>query len=96
MTELPSDIENKINKLFSSENDRSKAKELMESLWSESLNVGPDQLARSILTLCNGSLDTLIEIRKDFYGDPRDVIMMAENKLGYPGHYFLQPFRDDA
>ena len=95
MTKLPSDIENKINKLFSSEIDRAKAKELMVGLWAENLTVGPAQLARSILIISNGDLDKMIEITKDFYGDPRDVIMIAEGLLSNPGHYFIEPFKDD-
>jgi hypothetical protein len=95
MTTLPPDIENKINKLFSNETDRIQAKELMGSLWTETLNVGSAQLARSILVLSNGNLDKIIEIKKDYYGDPRDVIMMAEGRLGNPGHYFNEPFKED-
>lgn len=95
MAKLPPDIEKKINKLFSSEKDRVKASELILSLWAEPLNVGPAQLARAILTISNGDLDKIIEIKKDYYGDPRDVLMIAESRLGNPGHYFIQPFKDD-
>ncbi len=75
--------------------ERVKAKELISSLWTENLNVGPAQLARSILTISNDDLNKIIEIAKDFYGDPRDVIMIAEGRLGNPGHYFIEPFNDD-
>ena len=54
-------------------------------LWELSLNVGPDQLARSILILSAGDISIFREIfETDFYGDPRDVITRAESKLGNP------------
>ena len=92
MTKLPPDIENKITRLFTNEIERARAKDLILSLWSETLNVGPAQLARSILTISEGDLKKIIEIKINFYGDPRDVIMDAERKLGNPGHYFIEPF----
>lgn len=93
MTILPIDIENKINKLFSSLSDRQIAKKLILDLWTMPLNVGVDQLARSILTISEGQITKIRSIiEQHFYGDPRDVIMMAEKQLGNPGHYFIQTF----
>ena len=95
MTILPDDIKNKIEQLFLSSLDREKVTELLKSLWTASLNVGADQLARSILTLSNGQLLEIESIfLTHFFGDPRDIIMQAENKIGNPGHYFIQPFTD--
>ena len=93
MTKLPADIENKIEHLFTSTEEKAEVKKLLITLWQKSLNVGPDQLARSILFLSEGKLDKLKAVfEKDFYGDPRDVIMMAEEKAGSPKHYFIPPF----
>ena len=95
MTLIPNDIENKIEQLFHSYTDRQEVQKLLLTLWTTSLNVGADQLARSILILSDGQL---FEIKKifasEFYGDPRNVIMSAEAKIGNPGHYFIQPFPD--
>jgi len=94
LAKLPSDIETRINKLFTSEKDKLKAKELILSLWSEKLNVGPDQLARSILVISDGDLSKLIEIKMNCV-DPRDTIMEAEGRLGNPGHYLTKPFDNE-
>ena len=92
MVDLPKDIENKIDRIFAV-TERAEIKRLLLDLWSRNLNVGADQLARSILYLSDGNLDKLRTIfEKEFYGDPRDVIMMAEEKAGNPKHYFIISF----
>ena len=79
MTLFPDDIENKIEQLFPGSTDRQEVEKLLLTLWTTSLNMGADQLARGILILSDGQL---FEIKKifasDFYGDPKDVIMSAE------------------
>jgi len=95
MTLLPDDINARIVQLFPSSHDRQHVRELLKSLWVISLNVGPDQLARSILILSNGQISEIEYIfSTHFSGDPRDIIMEAESKIGNPGHYFIQPFID--
>lgn len=94
MMELPQDITNKINTLFPLEADRVQATELLEALWTESLTVGPAQLARSMLVLSKGDLHNMRELKKNYRGDPRDIIMEAEGLLGNPGHYLVEPFED--
>ena len=94
---IPEDILNKINKLYSNSSDREIAQKFIESLWGQSLNVGPEQLARSILIISDGDLSELKRIFETrFLGDPRDVITMAKSKIhghGH-GHYFTDPFKD--
>lgn len=89
---LPSDIKNRLDNLFPIAPDRQEVERLLLSLWTRSLNVGEEQLARSILVLSDGRIS---EVRKifdtGFMGDPRDVIMSAEAKAD-PGHYFNAPF----
>jgi Glu-tRNA(Gln) amidotransferase subunit E-like FAD-binding protein len=92
MKKLPIDIELKINELFAQDVEKETVKEMMLNLWTESFNVGTEQLVRSILILSNGSLEEIKKIIRNFNGDPRDVIMAAENKVGNPGHFFLDPF----
>ncbi|MES2287822.1 MAG: hypothetical protein V4547_19195 [Bacteroidota bacterium] len=92
MTTLPIDIERKTNQLFIDVKDIQEVKKLLLSLWTTTLNVGEDQLARSILTISGGDVQKLKDVFKDFYGDPRDVIMTAERLLGNPGHYFIPTF----
>lgn len=94
MMELPPDIINKINTLFPLEADRAQATQLLEALWTESLTVGPAQLARSMLILSKGDLQNMRELKKNYRGDPRDVIMQAEALLGNSGHYLVDPFED--
>ena len=90
---LPIDIENKIKLLYSDSKDRESATKLLRSLWHTSLNVGEEQLARSILTIAGSDIHVIKKIfDSNFFGDPRDVIMEAEKKTGNPGHYFIKPF----
>lgn len=92
---LPTDIKNRIDKLFSVASDRQEVERLLLSLWTISLNVGEEQLARSILVLSDGKISEVKNIFKtNFFGDPRDVIMSAEAKADNPGHYFVDAFFD--
>ncbi len=96
MTQLPEDIANKIKQLFPGEIDRASVQKQLLTLWTRHLNVGADQLARSILMLAVDDLTKFEEIfASNFYGDPRDVIVNAAIKNGQAGHYFTQPFTDD-
>ena len=93
MQKLPNDIEAKIFSLFDDSKVQAEVKELISGLWHTSLNVGEVQLARSILILSDGQLTEIKKIfQSSFYGDPRDVIMMAERRSGNPGHYFVDGF----
>jgi len=93
--EMPKDILRKIDELFPSLEDNVIAKNLLEGVTQATANVGFAQLIRSILTLSEGSLSSIRKIiQSDFYGDPIDVIMKAESKLGNPGHYFVPAFED--
>ena len=95
MNGLPDDINKKVESFFVDLDDRQKVKELLISLWKMPLNVGPDQLARSILVLAEDDIDLLKGIFEDqFEGDPRDIILTAESKIGYPGHYFIPTFEE--
>ena len=90
---FPKDIENKINQFFLNSEENQEVKQLIYGLWSTVLNVGADQLARSILTLSEGRIDELRNIfQRNFYDDPRDVIMLAESKVKNPKHYFIPTF----
>ncbi|MEI7596146.1 MAG: hypothetical protein WCK02_10400 [Bacteroidota bacterium] len=89
---LPIDIERKIDQLFIDLEDKQEVKKIILRLWSTNLNVGEEQLVRSILTISNGNTQKLRDIIKDLYVDPRDVIMTAECLAGNPGHYFIPTF----
>ena len=94
-TDLPADIERKIDRLFVEPRGNQEVKKRIARLWTTSLNVGADQLARSILTISGGDLQKLKGIfEQHFYGDPRDVILAAESLLGNPGHYFVPTFEE--
>ena len=95
MTTLPSDIQDRINQLFPLMAERQEAERLLLSLWTRRLNVGSDQLARSILVLSDGDISVIQQIfNSNFTGDPRDVIVSAEYKKGNLGNYFADPFND--
>lgn len=94
MAALPEDIQAKIAQLFPDSADRAAATELLSALWRDArLTVGPAQLARSILVLCDARVAEIERIiQSDFCGDPRDVLVSADARLGYPGHYGNDPF----
>ena len=93
--EIPKDILLKIDELFPAMEDNIAAKNLVEEITQATANVGFAQLIRSILILSEGNLSGIRKIvQSDFYGDPRDVIMKAERKLGNPGHYFVPSFEE--
>lgn len=56
------------------------------------LNVGAHQLARAILILSENNREYFDKLITDFMGDPRDVIVLAEEKLGNPGHFCTVTF----
>ena len=90
---MPKDILIKIDEMFPEKEDNITAKNLIEDIRETTSNVGYPQLIRSILTLSEGNLSVIRKIvDSDYYGDPRDVIMRAEKKLGNPGHYFIPAF----
>jgi hypothetical protein len=93
---LSKDIEDKIEELFTSSSDRQEVKKLLLMLWTTSLNVGPDQLARSILIISDGKLDNIKKVLESvFQRDPIDIIMKAEERMGNPGHFFIEHFLDN-
>jgi hypothetical protein len=68
---------------------------LVENIRYTTANIGYAQLIRSILILSEGRLSAIRKIiDSDYYGDPWDVIMKAEQKLGNPGHYFIPAFEE--
>lgn len=89
---IPPDISLKINELFTNEHDNIRVHQKIKGLYKERLNVGHDQLARAILILSEGNKERFDELMANFMSDPRDVIMMAEDKLGNPGHFCIVTF----
>ena len=92
MDTLTTDIAQKITELFVHDGERELVTQLMLNIWKANLNVGADQLARSILILSDSCVEAVQKMTSDFNGDPRDVIMQAEMKMGNPGHYFIHSF----
>jgi hypothetical protein len=91
--DIPQDILLKIDELFPKHEDNIATENLIEEIWQTTINVGHPQLVRSILPLSEGDLVIIRKIvDSDFDGDPRDLIMRAEQKLGNPGHFFIPAF----
>jgi hypothetical protein len=91
---LPADVYVKITELFANDVERKKAEILLGSLLTdERLNVSPIQVARSILAIAQGDLGVVQKIfDTTYYGDPRDVIMIAVAKSTDNLEYFCKPF----
>ena len=63
--------------------------ETLENAVSGGLNVGSDQLARSLLFLCKGDINVLKkELLPAKSIDPRDVVMWADIEVGGHDHCF--------
>ena len=80
MSNLPNDLIQKIDADFADADVRASVKASLDSLWDRSLNVGPEELSRAIVFLVEGNYDEFQEVRKTFYGDPRDVLLAASKK----------------
>ena len=89
---MPNDILRRIAFDFPKEAEASEVTALIGGLWKEPLNVGAEQLARSILYLASGDLAELRTLCADKMGDPRDVIAAAGRLAGDPRLYFIEPF----
>ena len=87
---IPVDIRKRIVQDFENENEQSEVLQFIRHIYSEQWNIGTDQFARSIIVL----LDKNISLLKQFeeIDDPRDIVLMAERKIGSPGHYFVDSF----
>lgn len=85
---LQDDILQRIMKDFTGIVDRVTVINLFQSVSQETINVGIEQLQRSILVIAAGNITEVQRIfDTGFYGDPRDLIIIAEAKAGYPGCY---------
>ena len=90
---LPEDVRRKIEALFPERQDAQAATKVCENVLTETLNVGPIQLIRAMLILSKGDLMMLKEIQdKDYYGDPRDVLLLANNLDGGVSNYGQNAF----
>jgi len=53
----------------------------MRKIYDRKINVGHDQLVRSMLIISKFDKDRFLEIiDSNFYGDPRDVLVSAHTK----------------
>ena len=92
MQKLPKDIIDKIEQTYSLE-QRELVIEKLGSLWETELNVGEEQLARSILIIADGDMRKVEEIfETKFYRDPRDLIMYAASLSENKTYYGIEPF----
>jgi Glu-tRNA(Gln) amidotransferase subunit E-like FAD-binding protein len=92
--DIPDDINKRIRELFPDEKTNKEVLKLInDKVYNATLNVGPDQLTRSILIIAESDKNKIEEIIKShFYGDPRDVIMMAMRQPGNNNNHGLTPF----
>jgi len=78
---IPKDIKDKIAFEVRSIKYKSQLIEQCEQVYKMSINVGYDQLIRSLLILSDFRIEEFKRIIEEkFFGDPRDVITMANLK----------------
>ena len=85
---LPKDIVNKINNDFKKKTENIFVKNKLLSIYTINLTVSAEQLIRCILIIADKKKSVIEEIfEKNFYNDPRDVIMeaMARDNTIYYG-----------
>ena len=92
MSLLPNDVIARIEYEYTDEEVRAAVRKSCEDLMTETLNVGHAQLVRAILFLANGHHETFLEVRRRFYGDPRDVLLYAKLFLDDRKYGFVRPF----
>jgi len=96
-SQLPTDIQNRIKIDFPNQDDFNEVSELIQLVQNDgNLGVGEIQLIRCLLIIAKKDKNKLREIIivKDYYGDPRDVIMEA---MGIPGNrndHGITPFEN--
>jgi hypothetical protein len=94
MVKLPKDILNRIEKDYKAKHKQKYVIEKLSTLYCTYINVGVDQLIRSILILADGKAEEIDKIfESNFYGDPRDLIMNAMSKTNNETHYGINPFK---
>lgn len=75
---VPIDIVNAINSKLEEES-KLELIGLCEDIYKVNINVGYEQLIRSMLILSNFNIKSFLELRaSNFCGDPRDLIMKAQ------------------
>lgn len=92
MSRLPPDLVARIERDFAREDLRIAIDASLDSLWDGGINVGAAQLARAIVFLADGDMERFEELRADFCGDPRDLLMNANSKLVNRRYWFSEPF----
>lgn len=91
---LAEDILQRIHKDFPMATDRDEVIHLFHTICQDYINVGVEQLQRSILVIAAGDAREVKQLfETNFYGDPRDLVMIAQAKMGYPGTYGSFPFQ---
>ncbi|MEL6250482.1 MAG: hypothetical protein AAFR87_00620 [Bacteroidota bacterium] len=97
MADLPIDIEKRIKRDFPKAKDYENVRALLSEIDRSYINVGKEQLIRSMLLIAKGNPDKIQEIiDTNFHHDPRDVIMMAMGISDNTSNYGIDPFEDLA
>ena len=88
---LPNDIQKKINQEFGEDEEVLKMINFVQN--DSAINVGVDQLIRSILIVAKGDKAKMKEIIDSrYHGDPRDLIMLAMSLSNQQSNYGMNPF----
>lgn len=90
---IPRDILERLRNDYRNEKDYAEALNIVEQVKVDILNVGWDQLIRSMLLIADGNLETMKQIiESKYYGDPRDVIMKMMSMPEVANNYGMTPF----
>lgn len=86
------DIHNRIRKNFQKEEVEAIENKLKKTI-EIGLNVGENQFVRSVIFLANKNKEELERIL-NYFDDPRDVLLEAEEKSGNLDHWFAISFEE--
>jgi len=78
---IAKDIINAINSRSQDEKTSIELIDICKEIYDMNINVGHDQLIRAMLQISDFDTGKFLEIKdSNFLGDPRDVIMQAQNQ----------------
>lgn len=90
---IPQDILDRIQVLYPQSEEQAEVLSLLQCIKQENINVGLDQLIRSLLIIAKSDQKKIKDIiDSNFWGDPRDIIMEGMAHAENSSNYGIDPF----
>ncbi len=93
---LPDDILLRIQQKFPNPKDREEVLKMMDEIKKDAINVGKEQLIRSILIIADKDKNKIRQIiDSKYYGDPRNIIIEAMEVPGNENDHGMTSFEKE-